>query len=140
MLSPPENKVDHRWRLLATVPQRCCSDGGASTLSAYRLRMFDSGESRLSPRLQYMRETFKFSCWLEACKQSMTEQPRRCSLNAMFAAKHLGFRYAIFSASVREGRMQCCEVNTRLACMLVYDREILKVLTFYKVRFKEPLV
>ena len=96
---------------------------------------------RLELELQCIRrQTFKSCSCPKAGDQSMAQHPRGCSLNAVFAANDLGFRYALISASVSERSMQSCQVNTRLACVPVYDHQILKVLTFYKVCFKEALV
>ena len=82
-------------------------------------------EARSSLQLQNMSgQTFKFCGWPEPLNQSMAQQPGGCSVNAVFAADHLGFRYAFFSASVSERSVQSREFNGRLRCVLVYHRWI----------------
>jgi hypothetical protein len=83
-----------------------------------------------------LRKALKFFCREEARNQSSPQQPRRRTLNAMFAANHLGFRNGFHGTVIGKRGMQSREVNARLARVPVNHSRILKVLAEDEMRFK----
>jgi hypothetical protein len=76
----------------------------------------------------------------EARDQSSPQQPRRRTLNAMFATNHLGFGNGFRGTVIGERGMQSREVNVRLARVPVNHGGILKVLAEDEMRFKQVFV